>query len=49
MSDDFSAHLKKAGTTRRLTVHDTLEHNGVSERGNHTNLEIIRSINFHGT
>ena len=44
MSDEFSAHLKKAGTTRRLTVHDTPEHNGVSKRGNRTNLEIVRSM-----
>ena len=44
MSDEFSAHLKKAGTTRRLTVHDTPEHNGISERGNHTNLEIVHAV-----
>ena len=44
MSDEFSAHLKKAGTTRRLTVHDTPEHNGISERGNRTNLEIVRAV-----
>ena len=33
LSDEFksSAHLKKAGTVRRLTVHDTPEHNGVAE------------------
>ena len=44
MSDEFSAHLKKAGTTRRLTVHDTPEHNGISERGNRMNLEIVRAV-----
>ena len=44
MSDEFSDHLKKAGTTRRLTVHDTPEHNGVSERGNRTNLEFTRAM-----
>jgi hypothetical protein len=41
---EFSDHLKKAGTTRRLTVHDTPEHNGVAERGNRTNLEIVRAM-----
>jgi hypothetical protein len=41
---EFSDHLQKAGTTRRLTVHDTPEHNGVSERGNRTNLELVRAM-----
>jgi hypothetical protein len=44
LSKEFSDHLKKAGTTRRLTVHDTPEHNGVAERGNRTNLEIVRAM-----
>ena len=44
MSDEFMAHLKKAGTTRRLTIHDTPEHNGVLERGNRTYLEIFRAM-----
>ena len=44
LSEEFSDHLKKAGTTRRLTVHDTPEHNGVAERGNRTNLEIVRAM-----
>ena len=44
LSDEFSDHLKKAGTTRRLTVHDTPEHNGVAERGDRTNLEIARAM-----
>ena len=30
-SDEFSEHLKKAGTVRKLVVHDTPEHNGVAE------------------
>ena len=34
LSDEFSAHLKSAGTLRKLTFHDTPEHNGVSERLN---------------
>jgi transposase InsO family protein len=41
---EFSDHLRKNGTTRRLTVHDTPEHNGVAERGNRTNLEIVRAM-----
>jgi hypothetical protein len=32
LSDDFSAHLERKGTVRKLTVHDTPEHNGVAER-----------------
>ena len=44
MSDEFSDHLKKAGMTRRLTVHDTPEHNGVAERGNRTDLELARAM-----
>jgi hypothetical protein len=44
LSQEFTDHLKKAGTTRRLTVHDTPEHNGISERGNRTNLEIVRAM-----
>ena len=34
LSEEFSDHLKKAGTMRRLTVHDTPEHNGVAEHLN---------------
>ena len=44
LSDEFSAHLKKAGTVRRLTVHDTPEHNGVAERLNRTILEKVRAM-----
>jgi transposase InsO family protein len=43
-SDEFSAHLKKAGTIRKLTVHDTPEHNGVAERLNRTLLEKVRAM-----
>lgn len=31
LSQEFSDHLKKARTTRKLTVHDTPEHNGIAE------------------
>ena len=44
LSSQFTDHLKRAGTKRRLTVHDTPEHNGISERGNRTNLEIVRAM-----
>ena len=44
LSKEFSDHLKENGTIRRLTVHDTPEHNGVAERGNRTNLEIVRAM-----
>ena len=44
LSEDFSAHLKQAGTVRKLTVHDTPEHNGVSERLNRTIMEKVRAM-----
>ena len=44
LSDEFSAHLKKAGTIQRLTIHDTPEHNGVAERLNRTLLEKVRAM-----
>jgi len=44
LSEEFSTHLKKAGTTRKLTVHDTPEHNGVAERLNRTILEKVRAM-----
>jgi len=44
LSDEFSAHLKKAGTVRKLTVHDTPEHNGVAERLNRTIIEKVRAM-----
>jgi len=31
LSDEFSAHLKKARTVIKIMVHDTPEHNGVAE------------------
>ena len=44
LSDEFMKHLKKAGTMRKLTVHDTPEHNGVAERLNRTILEKVRAM-----
>ena len=44
LSDEFSAYLKAAGTIRKLTVHDTPEHNGVSERLNRTIMENVRAM-----
>ena len=43
-SDEFDAHLKKAGMIRKLVVHDTPEHNGVAERLNRTLLEKVRAM-----
>jgi transposase InsO family protein len=34
LGDEFSQFLSDHGTTRRLTVHDTPEYNGVAERLN---------------
>src|ERR1700678_2370805 len=44
LSVEFSAHLKKAGTVRRLTAHDIPEHNGVAECLNQTILEKVRAM-----
>lgn len=44
LSDEFSAHLKKKGTVRKLVVHDTLEHNGVAEHLNRTLLKKVRAM-----
>ena len=44
LSDEFSAYLKSAGTIRKLTVHDTPEHNGVSERLNRMIMEKVRAM-----
>jgi reverse transcriptase-like protein len=44
LSEEFSVHLKKAGTVRKLTVHDTPEHNGVAERLNRTLMEKVRAM-----
>ena len=44
LSGEFSNHLRQKGTIRRLTVHDTPEYNGVSERLNRTLLEKVRAM-----
>jgi hypothetical protein len=44
LSGPFDNHLAKAGTLRNLTVHDTPEHNGISERLNRTILEKVRAM-----
>jgi hypothetical protein len=43
-SNIFDAHLAKMGTERSFTVHDTPEHNGLSERLNRTVLECVRAM-----
>ena len=44
LSDEFSVHLKLAGTIRKLTMHDTPKHNGVSKRLNRTIMEKVRAM-----
>ncbi len=44
LSGEFSDHLQKEGTIRQLTIHDTPEYNGVSERLNRTLLEKVRTM-----
>jgi transposase InsO family protein len=44
LGQEFSAYLKGTGTIRKLTVHDTPEHNGVAERLNRTILEKVRAM-----
>ncbi|TFY50793.1 hypothetical protein EVG20_g11324 [Dentipellis fragilis] len=44
LSKEFSAHLKAAGTRRKLTVHDTPEENGIAERINRTIPERARAM-----
>ena len=41
ISDPFDDHLFKTGTLQILTVHNTPEYDGVSERLNHTLLEKV--------
>ena len=42
--DEFIAHCKAKGTTYKLSVHDTHQEAGVSERQNRTIAECIRAL-----
>ena len=44
LSAAFDQHLAKAGTARKLTMHDTPQLNGIAERLNRTLLERIRAF-----
>jgi len=44
LSDEFIAHCKAKGTTYKLSVHDTHQEAGVSERRNRTIAERIRAL-----
>lgn len=44
LSDEYDTYLKDEGITRELTVHDTPEQDGVSERLNRTVTEIGRAL-----
>jgi hypothetical protein len=46
LSDAFTNHLKSKGTVWSLTVHDTPEENGVSERLNRMLLEHARAMHL---
>ena len=46
-SDEFTKFLKQQGTERRLTTHDTPQHNGVAESLNRRLLERTRAILHH--
>lgn len=44
LSDEFSHHLKGQGTERKLTTHETPQHNGVTEQLNRTLVERVRAM-----
>ena len=44
LSTKFTKYLKSKGTERRVTVHDTPEHNSVAERLNWTLVERVRAM-----
>ena len=44
MSYEFRLHLKQCGIVSQLTPPETPQCNGVSERRNHTLLDIVRSM-----
>src|SRR5260370_20436275 len=45
--NDFPSFLQSQGTERRLTTHDTPQHNGVAESLNRRLLEWVRAILHH--
>ena len=44
LSVKFTKYLESKGTERRVTVHDTPEHNGVAERLNWTLVKWVRTM-----
>jgi hypothetical protein len=44
MSEEFKKHLQSKGTKRKLTVHDSPQQDGVSERGMRTRAEHARAL-----
>jgi len=43
-SEEFTRYLASKGTERKLTIHDTPEHNGVAERLNRTIVKRTRAL-----
>ena len=46
MSYEFGLHLKQCGIVSQLTPPGTPQRNGVSERHNHTLLDMVRSMMY---
>jgi hypothetical protein len=44
LGKEFTLYLKSKGTTQKLTVHDTPQHNGIAERHNRTIVEWICAL-----
>ena len=44
LSDDLTQHQDMRGTKHELTVHDSLQQNGVAKHGMHTNAECARAL-----
>ena len=44
LSDEFSCHLKRNRTERKLTMHDMPEHNDIAKRLNRTLIERVRTV-----
>ena len=44
MSKEFGTYLKSKRTECRVTIHDTLEHNGIAERLNRSLLEQMQAM-----